>query len=107
MSNTDDSIDGKDQAATAPMDYSALLAMTRPLVVTKPVPHSVPNRIHEDKAVSLKASDWWLEFALKKGQIVYSEVPLGARQDAECSATTSALPQGGSTLRMRIHLGMS
>ena len=107
MNNTDDSINDEEQSTTVPINYSALLAVTRPLVVTQPMSRSLPSPIHEDKSISLKASDWWVEFALKKGEIICGDMPRGGMQNEESSTTISASPQRGSNLRIRIHLGMS
>jgi len=107
MNNTDDSASDEKQSTTVPMDYRTLLAMTRPLVITQPTSRSLVAPISEDKAISLEAKDWWLEFALRKGEIICGDLPIGRRQDEEEPATTPALPQRGSDLRIRIHIGMS
>jgi hypothetical protein len=107
MNNTDDSINDKEQSITVPINYSALLAVTRPLVVIQPMSRSLPSPIHEDRSISFKTSDWWVEFALKKGEIICSDMPLGGMPNEESSTTASASPQRGSNVRIRIHLGMS
>ncbi len=107
MSNTDDSIDGEEQSTTVPMNYSALLAMTRPLAIIRKTSQSSGTPIFEDKAISLKAGDWWVEFALRKGEIICDDVPIGVMQGEEIPITISAFPQRDSNLRIRIHLGMS
>ena len=107
MSNTDDSINGEEQSIAVPINYSALLAVTRPLVVTQPMSRSLSNRIHEDKSISLRASDWWVELALKQGEIICGGMPWRGRQNQKSSTATSASPQRVSNLRIRIHLGMS
>lgn len=107
MNNTDDPARDKEQLAPVPMDYLTLLAVTRPLVITQPTSRSLRARIYEDRAISLQVKDWWVEFALKQGEIILGDVPIGGRQGEEGSATTPALPQRGSHLRIRIHLGMS
>lgn len=107
MNNPDDSASDQEELKTVPMDYRVLMAITRPLVITKPTSLSWGAPIFEDKAISLKASDWWVEFALRKGEIIFTDLPIRSRQDKEGTATTPALPQRGSNLRIRIHLGMS
>jgi hypothetical protein len=107
MNNTDDSPNDEEQLTNVPMYYSALLEMTRPLVITRQTSRSLGAPIFEDKAISLKASDWWVEFALRKGEIICDDLPTGRGQSEEGSTTTPALPQRGSDLRIRIHLGMS
>ena len=90
-----------------PGDYGALLAMTRPLVISK------------DGALSLGAGDCRVEFALRKGEIL---CPNSSGQRMKSGMRTgpateggydvaeksiSALPQRRLNLRIRIHLGMS
>ena len=90
-----------------PGDYGALLAMTRPLVISK------------DGALSLGTGDCRAEFALRKGEIIGPDrsgqrirggartgpAPEGGYDVAEESM--SALPQRRLDLKIRIHLGMS
>ena len=107
MNDTDDSASDEEQLKTETMDYRTLLAMTRPLIITWRTSLSSGGPIFEDKAISLEARDWWVEFALRKGEIICSDLPIGRRQGKEGPTTTPALPQRGSDLRIRIHLGMS
>ena len=107
MNNTDDSINDEEQSITVPINYSVLLAVTRPLIVTQPMSCSLPSPIHEGKSILLKASDWWVEFALKKGEIICGDMLWGGRQNEKSSTATSASPRRVSNLRIRIHLGMS
>jgi hypothetical protein len=99
-----------------PGDYSALLAMTRPLVISK------------DGALSLEAGDCRVEFALRKGEIICPDSPgcevkgdgglaitkEGARTNLPpegkydvVEESIFALPQRRLHLKIRIHLGMS
>ena len=107
MNKPDDSASDEEQSKTLPMDYRTLLAMTRPLVIIWPTSLSLGAPIFEDKAISLEAGHWWVEFALRKGEIIYGKLPIVGRQDEKESTTTPALPQRGLHLRIRIHLGMS
>jgi|GEM_PF-2530500 len=107
MKKPDDSAGDEEQAKIIPMDYRSLLAITRPLVIIWPTSLSLGAPIFEDKAISLEAGNWWLEFALKTGEIIYGKLPIVGRQDEEGPTTTPALPQRGLRLRIRIHLGMS
>jgi hypothetical protein len=107
MNNLGDSASDEEELKTLPMDYRTLLAITRPLVLTPPTSLSLRASIFEDKVVSLGARDRWVEFALRKGEIICSDSPISNSQDEEGLATTPALPQRGSDLRIRIHLGMS
>jgi hypothetical protein len=105
-----------DSVSAEPGDYGALLAMTRPLVVSK------------DGALSLGAGDWRVEFALKKGEILCPNssgrsmrVDGGLAMTREWMQTNPApegrhdvpqesifaLPQRRLNLKIRIHLGMS
>jgi len=107
MNKPDDSASDEEKSKTMPMDYRTLLAMTRPLVIIWPTSLSLGAPIFEDKAISLEAGHWWVEFALRKGEIIYGKLPIVGRQDEEQSTTTAALPKRGLHLRIRIHLGMS
>jgi hypothetical protein len=107
MNNQGDSASDEEKLKTLPMDYRTLLAITRPMVITRPTSLSLGAPIFEDKAISLEARYWWVEFALRKGEIICSNLPIRSRQDEEGLTTTPALPQRGSDLRIRIHLGMS
>ena len=107
MNNTDDSANDEEQLAPVPMDYLTLLAITRPLLITQPTSRSFGIPIYEDKAISLQARDWWVEFALKKGEIICGDIPIERRQGEDGPTTTPALPQRDSNLRIRIHIGMS
>jgi hypothetical protein len=129
MKNTDDCPDNEEQLATVPMDYRALLAMTRPLVIAE---HTLPSWrggeiSRSGSGISLKPDDWRAEFALRRGEIVRhdeSELEITGDEglatrkketwtssapeveDAAMEAR-SALPQTDSNLQIRIHLGMS
>jgi hypothetical protein len=107
MNNPDNSASDEEKLKTPPMDYRTLLAVTRPLVITRPTSFSWGAPIFEDKAISLEARYWWADFTLRKGEIICSDLPIRSRQDEEGLTTTPALPQRGSDLRIRIHLGMS
>jgi len=104
MNNTDDSASDEEKLAIVPMDYSALLAMTRPLVITEDALQSLRG----DEVFRLgfgsspEPADRRAEFALRIGEIL---CPGG-----ECDAapeSISALGETGSNLKLRIHLGMS
>jgi len=107
MNNPDDSTSDEEELKTLPMDYRTLLAVTRPLVITRPTSLSWGAPIFEDKAISLEARYWWVEFTLRKGEIICTDLPIKNRQDEEGLTKTPALPQRGSDLRIKIHLGMS
>jgi hypothetical protein len=107
MNTADDSTSNEGQLETEPMDYRTLLAITRPLVITQPTFCPLGAPVFEDKAISSEARDWWVEFALRKGEIIYSDLPIERKQEEEGSTEAPALPQGSPDLRIRIHLGMS
>jgi len=99
-----------------PGDYGDLLAMTRPLVISK------------DGALSLGVGDCRMESTLRKGEIIYPD-KLGRRMRGDGWLTMTgegtrtepatewgydvpeesifALPQRRLSLKIRIHLGMS
>ncbi len=107
MNNPGNSASDKEKLKTLPMDYRTLLAITRPLVITPPTSLSWEVPIFEDKVVPLGARNWWVEFALRKGEIICTDLTMERRQDEEGISAMPALHQRGSYLRMRIHLGMS
>jgi hypothetical protein len=108
--------DSAESVSAEPGDYGALLAMTRPLVISK------------DGALSLGIGDCRAEFALRKGEI-FCPGKSGHRvtQDDWFAMTkewartgpapkwgynvaeesSSALPPRRLNLKIRIHLGMS
>jgi hypothetical protein len=104
MNNKDDSASDEDQLASVPMDYSALLAMTSPLVIT------------EDDLLSLRGDEVFLlgfgispesadrreEFALRRGEILYPEGESDVARES-----IFALGETAPNLKLRIYLGMS
>jgi hypothetical protein len=104
MNNTDDSASDEEKLAIVPMDYSALLAMTRPLVITEDALQSLRG----DEVFRLgfgsspEPADRRAEFALRIGEILCP----GGKCDA-APESISALGETGSNLKLRIHLGMS
>jgi hypothetical protein len=104
MNNTDDSAWDEEQLLTAPVDYGALLRMTRPLVIREDTPLSFRGEkipLSESR-ISPEPADWRAEFTVRVGEILS---PIGKWGVAWVA--TSALGQAGSNLRLRIHLGMS
>jgi len=104
MNNTDDSASDEEQLATVPMDYSALLAMTRPLVITEDALLSFRGGefFRLDLGISPEPADRRAEFALRIGEIL---CPGG-----ECDVARESildLGETGSNLKLRIYLGMS
>jgi hypothetical protein len=104
MNNTDNSTSDEEQLVTVPMDYSALLAMTRPLVITEDT--LLALRGEEVFRLGLGSSpepaDRRAEFALRIGEIL---CPGG-----ECDVARESIFAPGETgpnLKFRIHLGMS
>jgi hypothetical protein len=108
--------DSVESVSAEPKDYGALLAMTRPLVISK------------DGALSLGTGDCRAEFALRKGEILCHERSgRSMTQDGWLAMTRewvrtdstpeegydlaeepiSALPRRCLNLKIRIHLGMS
>ena len=108
--------DNAESVSPEPGNYGALLAMTRPLVISR------------DAALSMEAGDCRAEFALRKGEIIYPDSS-GQRLGEESGLAMTrewartdpapegrydvpeefifALPQRRLNLKIRIHLGMS
>lgn len=104
MNNTDDSASDEEQLATVPMDYSALLAMTRLLVITEDALLSLRGGevFRLGFGISPEPADRRAEFARRRGEILCPE--------GECDVAREsifALGETGSNLKLRIHLGMS
>jgi hypothetical protein len=104
MNNTDDSASDEEQLANVPMDYSALLAMTRPLVITEDALRSLRGGevFRLGFGTSPEPADRRAEFALRRGEILCPE--------GECDVAREsifALGETGPNLKLRIHLGMS
>jgi hypothetical protein len=104
MNNTDDSANDEEQLATVPMDYSALLAMTQPLVITEDTILSLRGGevFRLGFGILLEPADRRAEFVLRRGEILCPE--------GECDVAREsifALGETGSNLKLRIYLGMS
>jgi len=104
MNNTDDSANDEEQLASVPIDYSALLAITCPLVITDDALLSLRGGMvfRLGYGISPEPADRRAEFALRIGEIL---CPGG-----ECDVAREsifALGKTGSNLKLRIHLGMS
>jgi hypothetical protein len=104
MSNTDDSASDEEQLATVPMDYSDLMAMTRPLVITEDALMSLRGEgvFRVGVGISPEPADRRAEFALRRGEILCPE--------GECDVAREsifALGETVSNLKLRIYLGMS
>jgi len=104
MNNPEDSASDEERLETVPMDYSALLAMTRPLVITEDALLSLRGGevFRSGSGISPEPADRRAEFAQRRGEIFCPE--------GECDAAREsifALGETGSNLKLRIHLGMS
>jgi hypothetical protein len=104
MNNTDDSASDEEQLATEPMDYSDLMAMTRPLVITEDALRSLRGEevFRLGFGSSPEPADRRAEFALRIGEILCP--------GAECDAARGSISAPGKTgpnLKLKIYLGMS
>lgn len=104
MNNTDDSDSDEEQLTSVPMDYSDLMAMTRPLVITEDILMSLRGGefFHFDFGISPEPAGRRAEFALRRGEILFPE--------AECDIAREsifALGETASNLKLRIYLGTS
>jgi hypothetical protein len=104
MNNTDDSANDKEQLETVPMDYRALLAMTRPLVIREDAPLLLRGGeiSRSGFGIWLEPADYRKEFAVRKGEIIRSE-----GESDVAGESISALGETGSNLKLRICLNMS
>ncbi len=104
MNNTDDSASDEEQLAAVPIDYSALLAMTRPLIMTEDTLLSLQGGeiFRSGLGRSPEPVDRRAEFALRRGEIF---CPGGG-----CDVAWESIfapDETGSNLKFRIYLGMS
>jgi len=104
MNNTDNSASDEEQLATVPMDYSALMAMTRPLVITEDALLSLRGGgvFRLDFGIPPEPVDRRAEFAQRRGEILCPE--------GECDVAREsifALGETVSNLKLRIYLGTS
>jgi len=104
MNNTDDSASDEEQLAAVSMNYSALMAMTHPLIITEDTLLSLRGGaiFRSGFGILLETADRRAEFALRRGEIL---CPGGGCDVAWESIF--ALGETGSNLKLRIHLGMS
>jgi hypothetical protein len=109
MSNTGDSPRDKQQLADMMTDYRALLAMTRPHIVTE---HSLPawrggEAYRSGFGISPRPGDRRPEATLSRGEVFRSdESDLGFAHDEELDTTWDEMGTR-SALQMRICIGMS
>jgi hypothetical protein len=127
MSNTYNPTNNEEQSAAMPTDYDALLATTRPLVVAE---RTLPSWrggqfCRSGFAILSEPGDWRPEFILRRGEIFRShESGQGVSENEERATTPeeatltqevedaaaesiSALRSRGSSLQIRICIGMS
>ena len=104
MKNTDDSASDEEQLAAVPMDYSDLLAMTRPLVITEDALLSLRGGevFRLGSGISPEPADRRAEFVLRRGEILCPEGESDVAQES-----IFALGETGSNLKLRIYLGTS
>ena len=104
MNNTDDSASDEEQLAAVPMDYSDLMEMTRPLVITEDALLSLRGEgvFRLGFGISPEPADRRAEFAQRRGEIL---CPEGENDVARESIF--ALGETVSNLKLRIYLGMS
>ena len=109
MSSIGDSPRDKQQLADMMTDYGALLAMTRPLVVTE---HSLPawrggEVYRAGFGISVELGDRRPESTLSRGEVLQSdESNLGVSDDGELAAVWEATGTRPA-LQLRICIGMS
>jgi hypothetical protein len=104
MNNTDDSANEEEQLATEPMDYSDLMEMTRPLVITEDALRSLRGEevFRSGFGISPEPADRRAEFVRRRGEILCPEGECDIAQES-----IFALGETVSNLKLRIYLGMS
>jgi hypothetical protein len=129
MNNTDNSPNDEKQQVAVPTDCRALLAMTRPLIITE---HNLPSWRGGETGrsgfgLSREPGSWPAESTLRRGEIFSSDEPgCGITENEELATTPEggarsfapevgdaalesvrALRRKDSNLRIRVYLGMS
>jgi hypothetical protein len=104
MNNTEDSASDEEQLASVPMNYSDLMAITCPLVITEDALLSLRGGevFRSGFGISPEPADRRAEFAMRKGEILCPE--------GECDVAREsifALGETVSNLKLKIYLGMS
>ena len=107
MKNTNDSGDDGDRLIARVRDYRTLLETTRPLLIIKVTLLSSRPPIYRDQPIFLGTDNCRGEAVLKKGEIVYPDPSGQTVTGVEGQAGTTAPPQPGSSLTMRIYIGLS
>jgi len=107
MRDTNDSADDGDRLIARVRDYRTLLETTRPLLIIRVTLLSSRPPIYRDQPIFLGTDNSHGEAALKRGEIVYPGPSGQTATGAEGQADTTAPPQPGSSLTMRIYIGMS
>jgi hypothetical protein len=99
--------DDEEPSTTPVGSYGALLTTTRPLAVAKGTVTPCISFLYRDQPDLLQAGDCPGELALKRGEIVHTDLPeqRAASNDGPTAATNLVI--SNSSLRIRIYLGMS
>jgi hypothetical protein len=104
---TNNFTDNEEPSTTPASGYDALRDMTRPLVVAKGTVTPCISFVYRDQPDSLDAGNCPGELALKRGEIVHTDLPeqQGANDDGPTAATDLVI--SSSNLRIRVYIGMS
>ena len=111
MKNADDFANNftehDEPSATPVTGYGTLLKTTRPLTVTKGTVTPCISFVYRDQPDSLEAGNSPGELALRRGEIIHTDLPeQQAAKDAGPTAKTD-LVISSSNLRIRVYIGMS
>jgi len=107
MKNADDFTNNEEPSTTPVGSYDALVEMTRPLVIMKGTITPSLSFIYRDQPESLDAGNCRGDLALKRGEIIHTDLPEQQAKDDDGPTVSADLVVSSSNLRIRVYIGMS
>jgi len=111
MKNADDfanNFTDRDEPSATPLTgYGILLKTTRPLAVAKGTVTPCISFVYRDQPDSLQTGDCPGELALKRGEIVHTDLPEQQTPNDDGTTARTDLVISSSNLRIRVYIGMS
>ena len=111
MKNADDFAnnftDHEEPSATPLTSYSALLNTTRPLAIVKGTVTPCISFVYRDQPDSLEAGNSPGELALRRGEIIHTDLPEQQAPNDDGTTAKTDLVISSSNLRIRVYIGMS
>jgi len=111
MKNADDFAnnftDNEEQSTKPAGSLAALAQTTRPLAVAKGTVTPCISFVYRDQPDSLQTGDCPGELALKRGEIVHTDLPEQQTPNDDGTTARTDLVISSSNLRIRVYIGMS